>query len=136
MRNLLWTAMAVVVMLAGANNVLAQVAPTVQAKVNALAKPNKDCFATGTYTIPANKTVNKAIATWYEETPGGNLQLVGITDDVAPGTLQANKYITTDIRLTAGKSYTVIVQMYINGPGGPTDPVAYGPPGVQTGFAP
>ncbi len=143
MRNLLWTATAVLVMLVGGSNVMAQVAPTVQAKVNAVANPpagKADVYATGNHNIPANQVKNKVVASWYKQDAAtGNLVFVGTTDDLALARLI---YVTSDIRVDkldgagAPQKYTVIVQVYVDGPGGANNPVAWGPPGVQTNFVP
>jgi hypothetical protein len=142
MRNLNWTLAAMVVTLCGAGAVQAAGAPTVIPKVNPAANPpagKADVYAKGTYAVPG-KTINKVVASWYKEDAAtGNLTFVGSIDDQAPA---GGTYITGDLTVDkkdgAGnpQKYTVLVQVYVDGPGGATDPVPFGPPGAATGFTP
>lgn len=149
MRNLLWTATAVVVMLVGGSNVMAQAAPTVEGKTVPNPPPlpatpppaGKDSiYAQGTWTIPANAKINKVTARIYKEEPNGDLTFVIEVTDNNPNPTNkaktAGTYKTAPHDVDNTKKYTFIVDVYVDA-AVPTDPpVKSGSPGILTGYKP
>ncbi len=154
MRNLLWTATAVLVMLSIGHKAQAQVmigAPTVTPKTEANPPPlpatpppagKANVYAEGTYTIPGTAKLSKIEAKWYKQ-DGQNLIFVGSNTALLPNNPPATGNYKTQLTPVDLKDnnqnflkYTVIVIVYVEANPATDPPVQSGPSGIATDYKP
>ncbi len=120
MRNLLWTATAMVVMLVGVGNVMGQATTVVPANAGGappLGKTNVKC--TGTYALPGGRQADLVKVDVYEKSVNGGGQVVWThvttITDIAPA---AGTYTTAQAPLTTGTEHMFTATLWTQPIGG------------------
>jgi hypothetical protein len=135
MRNLLWTATAVVVMLVGGSNVMAQATTVVPANAGGAppqGKTNVKC--TGTYTVPQGKVEVNVTVYVYEKSIANRkvvYTLVQTLNDAAPAN---GTYTTTFEPINTGVEHKFEAFLFVKPVGGGAVTVVN--PGVTVNWTP
>jgi hypothetical protein len=135
MRNLLWTAMAVVVMLIGADNVLAQATTVVPANAGGnppALKTNVKC--TGTYNVPGGKVADYVTVHVYEKSIANKQVIYTLVDTINDPAPAGGNYTTETKAFNTGVEHKFEAYLYVKPAGGGASTLA--PPGVVVNWTP